>query len=251
MTHLVLLPCAFPSQRDCLICTVMSPVLWIVNTPPSDGNLKRFSNLLWTRPKFRNTIITCPNKIVALRCQTSQDSTRVSSNTLLSCFKTGDYPSLRPAPPPLFLDQTKARRAEKKTCLRQPPAYVGFWMTAHPPPSEGLAPSLYFVFRGDTRIVTGLYKSCDIKLYLLRHWNSQQKDFLSFLCISLLHMRHGSHKIRKNISTRGLHGLKTRGLYTNWCQEEICFFFQLPYAVVGNLCSLFILYARSTSQQKV
>ena len=114
MTHLVLLPCAFPSQRDCLICTVMSPVLWIVNTPPSDGNLKRFSNLLWTRPKFRNTIITCPNKIVALRCQTSQDSTRVSSNTLLSCFKTGDYPSLRPAPPPLFLDQTKARRAEKK-----------------------------------------------------------------------------------------------------------------------------------------
>ena len=133
-----------------------------------DGNLKRFSNLLWTRPKFRNTRITCPNKIVALRCQTSQDSTRVSSNTLLSCFKTGNYPSLRPGPP-LFLDQTKARRAEKKTCLRPPPAYVGVWMTSHPPPSEGLAPPLYFVFRGDTRIVTGLYKNCDIKLYLLRH----------------------------------------------------------------------------------
>ena len=120
MTHLVLLPCAFPSQRDWLICTVMSPVLWIVNTSPSDGNLKRFSNLLWTRPKFRNTIITCPNKIVALRCQTSQDSTRVSSNTLLSCFKTGNYPSLRPAPP-LFLDQTKARRAENKNLFETAP----------------------------------------------------------------------------------------------------------------------------------
>ena len=94
--------CAFPSQRDCLICTVMSPVLWIVNTSPSDGNLKRFSNLLWTRPKVRNTIITCPNKIVALRCQASQDSTRVGSNTLLSCFKTGNYPSLRPNPPSLI-----------------------------------------------------------------------------------------------------------------------------------------------------
>ena len=159
-----------------------------------------------------------------------------------------------PPPPPLFLDQTKARRAEKKNLFETAPRLCRGLddRPPPPPPSEGLASPLYFVFRGDARIVTGLYKSCDIKLYLLRHWNSQQKTyFLPFLCISLLHVRHGCHKIRKNISPRGLHGLKTRGLYTNWCQEEICFFFQLPYAVVGNLCSLFILYARSTSQQKV
>ena len=48
-------------------------------------------------------------------------------------------------PPPLFLDQTEARRAEKKFFWETgPPPFLRVWMTALPPPplSEGLDPAL-------------------------------------------------------------------------------------------------------------
>ena len=47
-------------------------------------------------------------------------------------------PALLSPPPLIFLDQTEARRAEKKISGdRGPPTYLGVWMTA-PPPSRPL-----------------------------------------------------------------------------------------------------------------
>ena len=47
-----------------------------------------------------------------------------------------------PAPPPLFLDQTEARGAEK-IFFGDPPPYLRVWMTPPPPFfSEGLDPPL-------------------------------------------------------------------------------------------------------------
>ena len=44
---------------------------------------------------------------------------------------------------PLFLDQTGARRTEKKFFLRPPPSpYLRVWMTGPPPLSKGLDPPL-------------------------------------------------------------------------------------------------------------
>ena len=58
-------------------------------------------------------------------------------------------PALLPPPPVIFLDQTEARRAEKKfSGDRPPPTYLGVWMTAPPPRpllallSQGLDPAL-------------------------------------------------------------------------------------------------------------
>ena len=46
-------------------------------------------------------------------------------------------------PPPLFLDQNEARRAEKKIGRAGAPPYLRVWMTTSPPPlSEGLDPPL-------------------------------------------------------------------------------------------------------------
>ena len=52
-----------------------------------------------------------------------------------------------PPPPTLFLDQTEARRAEKKFFGDQAPLYLGIWMTAPPPLplSVGLNPPLKWV----------------------------------------------------------------------------------------------------------
>ena len=48
-----------------------------------------------------------------------------------------------PAPPPLFLDQTEARKAEKIIFLRPGPSpYLSVWMTV-PPLSGGLDPPLF------------------------------------------------------------------------------------------------------------
>ena len=47
------------------------------------------------------------------------------------------------ARPPLFLDQTEARRAEKNCFWDRSPHYLRVWLTAPPPPlSEGLDPPL-------------------------------------------------------------------------------------------------------------
>ena len=43
-------------------------------------------------------------------------------------------PGEGPAPPPLFLDQNEARRAEKCFCEDAPPVYVRAWMVAPPTP---------------------------------------------------------------------------------------------------------------------
>ena len=50
----------------------------------------------------------------------------------------GDVP-----PPPLFLDQTEARGAEKNFFGDPPPPYLRVWMTP-PPFSEGLDPPLKY-----------------------------------------------------------------------------------------------------------
>ena len=53
----------------------------------------------------------------------------------------------RGGPPPLFLDQTEARRAEKIWGGDRAPPYLRVWMTAPPPlpSSEGLDPPLMYV----------------------------------------------------------------------------------------------------------
>ena len=45
---------------------------------------------------------------------------------------------------PLFLDQTEARRADKRFWGDCPPRYLRVWMTAPPPVSQGLDPALNF-----------------------------------------------------------------------------------------------------------
>ena len=45
--------------------------------------------------------------------------------------------------PPLFLDQTEARRAEKNLFGDPLPPYLRVWMIGPPPLSEGLEPPLY------------------------------------------------------------------------------------------------------------
>ena len=45
----------------------------------------------------------------------------------------GKGPGNLPLPPPLFLDQTEARRAEKKLFEDHPPPYLRVWMTPPPP----------------------------------------------------------------------------------------------------------------------
>ena len=49
---------------------------------------------------------------------------------------------LHPPPSPLFLDQTEARRAEKKSFETTSPTLVRVWMTVPPSLSEDLDPPL-------------------------------------------------------------------------------------------------------------
>ena len=61
------------------------------------------------------------------------------------------------SPPPLFLDQTEARRAEKKIFETGLPLYLGVWKTAPPPPplSEGLDPPLHIAPKTSSILATG------------------------------------------------------------------------------------------------
>ena len=57
-------------------------------------------------------------------------------------------------PPPLFLDQTEARRAETIFLSAHPPPpppYLRVWMTGVPPLSQGLDPALKCIVINDVQ----------------------------------------------------------------------------------------------------
>ena len=64
----------------------------------------------------------------------------ISVTELGSVVDSGNGPG-GAATPPLFLDQTEARRAEK-SFFRPPPAYLRIWMTGPTRLTQGLDPAL-------------------------------------------------------------------------------------------------------------
>ena len=74
----------------------------------------------------------------------------------------GEGPGGLPTPPSLFLDQTEARRAEKKMLRLGPPPLLIVWMTGTVPLSEGLDPPLAVL--GASYIDV----QCDVK----EHWSA-------------------------------------------------------------------------------
>ena len=68
-------------------------------------------------------------------------------------------PAPGPLPPgpllPLFLDQTEARKAEKKILETELPPFIRVWMTGPPVLSEGLDPPLTSPLRGESKGRTG------------------------------------------------------------------------------------------------
>ena len=83
-------------------------------------------------------------------------------NYLWSVADPGEGPGGLPTPPSLFLDQTEARRAEKKMLRLGPPPLLIVWMTGTVPLSEGLDPPLAVL--GASYIDV----QCDVK----EHWSA-------------------------------------------------------------------------------
>ena len=80
------------------------------------------------------------------------------------------------APPPLFLDQTEARKAEKCFFGDHPPfTYLRIWMIG-PPLSEGLDPAL-------TRLYSIFHTKCTFFAYLpfVNGIPLKEEIFISFL----------------------------------------------------------------------
>ena len=110
-------------------------------------------------------------------------------------------PAPRP-PPPLFLEQTEAWRAEKKFLETELPPYISVWMTGPPVLSEGLNPPLTSPLRGESKGRIG---------------KKTKKELLSFkMVISLLFALSQCSHVWRFCATWRAHGFSRNQHFYVW-----------------------------------
>ena len=110
--------------REIFACGIQNPGLW----NPEYSSKKKFTLKSWIQMQAPLT------KNLGSRIH-GVDSK--NQDCLGFPYRVRDQWRIRGGPPPLFLDQTEVRRAEKKILDCPPPSYLRVWMTG-PPFSEGL-----------------------------------------------------------------------------------------------------------------